>query len=179
MKHGAKIWTELSRERLIMHYGRGLEKRSYQLPHGTTADFYLTLGQSTIACLALTGDRKVIMGRQFRPGPNSILLELPGGAVDEGEGLIEATERELLEETGYRGRVEYVGSVVPSAYATYLKHALIAFDCEQVAEPKVESNGEEIEVELITLEELRAHIRTGQMTDVDVTYLCLDKLGLL
>jgi len=33
---------------------------------------------------------------------------LPGGSVDEGEGFVEATERETLKETGYRVKVKSV-----------------------------------------------------------------------
>ncbi|MGB4834024.1 MAG: NUDIX domain-containing protein [Candidatus Moraniibacteriota bacterium] len=96
-----------------------------------------------------------------------------------GEDVESAIARELLEETGYRGNVTFITSVLPSAYATYRKNAAVVIDCEKVAEPKLEDNGEEVEALLMSLDEFRAHIRTGHMTDVEIAYLGLDYLGLL
>lgn len=179
MKYGVKDWEEISREEVFKKYRRGIEKKVFRLPSGKEADFYLNSGGDSIACLALTKDNQVILVKQFRPGPNKILLEIPGGGFEENETPEQAMKRELLEETGYKGSVKFVTSVLPTAYATYRKNALIATDCEKIAEPKLEDNGEELEVVLMSIDEFRAHIRTGQMTDVEISYLCLDQLGLL
>ncbi|QQR78717.1 MAG: NUDIX hydrolase [Candidatus Moraniibacteriota bacterium] len=172
-------WEELSREVVFQKYGRGVEKRVFRLPDGKEADFFLSTGHSSIACLALTKDWQVILVREFRPGPAEVLIELPGGGVSPGENVESAIARELLEETGYRGNVTFITSVLPSAYATYRKNAAVVIDCEKVAEPKLEDNGEEVEALLMSLDEFRAHIRTGHMTDVEIAYLGLDYLGLL
>ncbi len=172
-------WEEISREKIFEKYGRGIEKKVFRLPHGKEADFYLNSGHSSIACLALTKEKRVILVKQFRPGPKKILLELPGGGMSDDETIEQAMERELLEETGYRGKVQFLTSILPSAYAVYEKNALIVLDCEKVAEPKLEDNGEELEVVLLSLDEFRKHIRTGQMSDVEISYLCLDHLDLL
>ncbi|MFZ2300137.1 MAG: NUDIX hydrolase [Candidatus Moraniibacteriota bacterium] len=179
MNNRVENWEEVSREEVFKKYGRGIEKRTFRLPHGREADFYLSSGHPSIACLALTKDRQVILVKQFRPGPGKILLELPGGGFQGTETTEQAMERELLEETGYRGRVQFVTDTLPSAYSTYIKNALVATDCEKVGEPQLEDNGESIEVVLMSLDEFRKHIRTGQMTDVEISYLCLDYLGLL
>jgi len=172
-------WTEIKREKIFEQYGRGIERRRFRLPDNREADFILKTGCDSVACLALTRDRQVILVRQFRPGPARELLEIPGGARLAEESLVLAAERELLEESGYRGEMRYVGSVIPCAYSLYTKHFLVAVECEKVSEPQVEENGEELEVVLLSLEDFRAHIRTGQMTDVEGAYLCLDHLGLL
>lgn len=172
-------WEEISREKIFEKYGRGIEKKVFRLPNGREADFYLNSGDGSVACLALTKAGEVILVRQFRPGPKRVLLEIPGGGLNENENLEQAMERELLEETGYQGRIQFVTSVLPNAYATYQKNVFVATDCEKVAEPKLEDNGEELEVVLMSIEDFRRHIRTGQMTDVEISYLSLDHLGLL
>ena len=172
-------WEEVSREEVFKKYGRSIEKVVFRLPDGHEADFYLRNGQGSIACLALTKENQVILVRQFRPGPKRILLELPGGGVQSGESMEAAMARELLEETGYVGNVRFVTSVLPDAYAVFRKNALIVTDCEKKAEPKLEDNGETVEAVLMSLEEFRAHLSSGQLTDVEIAYLGLDHLGLL
>jgi len=172
-------WEEVSREEVFKKYGRSIEKAVFRLPDGHEADFYLRNGQGSIACLALTKENQVILVRQFRPGPKRILLELPGGGVQPGESMEAAMARELLEETGYAGKVRFVTSVLPDAYAVFRKNALVATDCEKKAEPKLENNGEVVEAVLMSLEEFRVHLSSGQLTDVEIAYLGLDHLGLL
>jgi 8-oxo-dGTP diphosphatase len=47
--------------------------------------------------------REVLMTEQSDPVPE---IQLPGGALDPGEGALRALHRECLEETGWRIRVE-------------------------------------------------------------------------
>ena len=49
-----------------------------------------------------------ILIRQFRPPTDSYILEFPAGLVDPGENPETTAMRELLEETGYVGRVENI-----------------------------------------------------------------------
>jgi ADP-ribose pyrophosphatase len=172
-------WQEISREEVFRKFGRGVEKRVYRLPKGNEEEFYLRSGHSSIACLALTEDNRVILAKQFRPGPAEVLLEMPGGGMNEGETKEEAMARELLEETGYQGNIQFVTDLIPDAYAAYRKNFFVATECRKVAEPKEEDNGEEIEVVLMSLPEFRVHLQTGRATDIEGAYLGLDFLGLL
>ncbi len=174
-----KNWEEISREEVFKKYHRGIERKIFRLPNNKEVDFYLNSGRDYVACVAFTKEKKVILVRQFRPGPKKILMEIPGGILSRDETPEQAMERELLEETGYKGKIQFLTSIIPSAYATYKKNALIALDCEQISEPKLEDNDEELEVVLMSIEDFRKHIRTGQMSDVEISYLCLDHLGLL
>jgi len=51
---------------------------------------------------------RYILIRQFRPPTDSYILEFPAGLVDPGENSETTATRELLEETGYIGRVENI-----------------------------------------------------------------------
>ncbi|MBA3266440.1 MAG: NUDIX hydrolase, partial [Nocardioidaceae bacterium] len=58
-------------------------------------------GGQTVGVLALTPEGRLVMVRQFRPGPDRVVLNVPGGFVDAGETPVEAAARELTEETGF------------------------------------------------------------------------------
>jgi len=94
-------WEELSRETAFYNkYDRGIEKVRYKLPDGTESDFYIKKEKSAICVLALTKDKKVVLAKQFRPGPNEIILELPGGGIEKGEDQRAALNREIMDEAG-------------------------------------------------------------------------------
>lgn len=152
--------------------------RKYQLPDGRITNWDIHLGGPSIAVLALTDDNRVILSREFRPGPNVILDELPGGFVDEGEELLEAAARELLEETGYKGELEYVGSSWLSSISTTRRNVAIARNCKKVQEQQ-DDGGEYISVVIKELPELIAQVRQGEMTDTDLAFMALDRAGLL
>lgn len=172
-------WEETKRKPGQKLYDRSVDKVWFRLPNGKEVDFALFSGGKSVACVALTKNNEVILARQFRPGPKKILTEIPGGGLKEGENPEEAMVRELLEETGYQGKMKLVTDLFHDAYSPRVKYALVATECEKIAEPKLEDNGESVEVVLKSLPEFREHLRSGQLTDVEIGYLGLDYLKLL
>ncbi|MDZ7611929.1 MAG: NUDIX hydrolase [Candidatus Moranbacteria bacterium] len=169
---------ELSRKIAFQKYGRKIEETIFKMPDGENKDFYLKKEGPATGILALTKDQQVILVKQFRPGPNEILNELPGGYVDENETPEQAAERELLEETGYRGKAEFVTTAYDCAYSTMNRHCVVVKDCEKVAEQNLDKS-EFAEVVLMNLDEFRELLKSGKNTDIEVGYIGLDYLGLL
>lgn len=155
-----------------------VEHRRYSLPDGTEAVWDIFGAPASVAILAITDDDEVVLARQFRPGPGRVLDELPGGGVDPGEEVLAAAERELLEETGYAGEVELAGCSWLASAARTRRHVAVARHARRVGEPRQEP-GEFVEVVLMEMNRFREHLRTGELTDVDLRYLALDHLGLL
>ena len=62
--------------------------KTFRLPDDNLATRATFLAENTRAAgvIALTADNKVIVGHQFRPGPEKMMIEIPGGGVDEGAG---------------------------------------------------------------------------------------------
>ena len=149
--------------------------RTYDLPDGTTTDWDIIDDHDAAAVLAITRGGEVVLVRQYRPGPGRVLDELPGGMVDDGETPIEAAARELLEETGYRGTIEIVGSCWLMASSTRRQYVALARDCERVRDPDPGPD-EFCETVLVSLDDFRRHLRSGELTDVDLGYLALDHL---
>lgn len=155
-----------------------LTVRRFELPDGAEVDWDIFGAEQTVAIVAITDDDLVVLARQFRAGPGRVLDELPGGLVDPGESVLEAAARELLEETGYAGDLESAGADWLAAASRTRRHVVVARHARRVGEPAPEP-GEFIDVVLLALADLRAHLRSGELTDVDLGYLALDHLRLL
>ncbi|MFE6050488.1 NUDIX hydrolase [Kitasatospora sp. NPDC056446] len=172
-------WHEIERTTVFSKFGRSVDRVDFELPDGRKEDFYLKRERPAGAVLALTPDRHVILARQYRPGPDRVLYELPGGVIEPGERAADAIARELLEETGYQGEVHAAGRYWHDAYSDALRHAFFATDCVKVAEPRPEPT-EFIEVVTLALDEFRTRVlRRGELTDAAAAYLALDALDLL
>jgi ADP-ribose pyrophosphatase len=80
-------------------------------PRGRERFWSVRTAYDYAAVLAVTEDGRVPLVRQFRPAVEEHVLELPSGAVDEGERPEDAIRRELLEETGCQaGELVALGS---------------------------------------------------------------------
>jgi len=178
MEKKIKKWEEISRKIAFQKYSRKIEKVMYKIPSGEKSDFYVKKEGPAVGILALTKDDQIILVKQFRPGPNEILDELPGGYIDDNETPKQAAERELLEETGYSGNARFVINAFDCAYSTMQRACVVITDCKKNAEQRLEKN-EFAEVVLVSLDEFRSLLRSGKNTDIEVGYLGLDYLNLL
>ena len=172
-----QAWQKL-REIDIFTNFRSIFRKTFLLPNGAEADFEIKQEPRTASILALTAHNTVILVQQFRPGPEEILLELPGGGVNPGEDPAQAAARELLEETGYCGDIEPAGSSWHCAYSTMRKYHFVARNCVKVQDQELDEL-EFIQVIEMPLADFMQHVRSGQMTDVAGAYMGLEKLQLL
>jgi ADP-ribose pyrophosphatase len=144
--------------------------------------YYVYEFPTWVTALALTEDGKVILERQYRHALGETHYELPGGCVDDTDPSLQyAIERELLEETGYQfSTFEYLGktSANPSTN-TNLMHIYLATGGKKVKEQHLD-HGEEIDVVLCTMEELKQLLRDNQLIQsmhVTALFYALAKLG--
>ncbi len=97
-----------------------VQTQTFVMPDDRRTDWDVLVGGGTVAVVAMTDDDRVVLAKQFRPGPGRILLELPGGMVEEGEDVVEAAARELSEETGFVATdLALVGQTWLASYATH------------------------------------------------------------
>ena len=73
-------------------------------PKGSAID-----GVGIVAILQKPTGPEIVLQKQFRPPINKVVIEVPAGLVDAGEGAAESAVRELKEETGYVGTVDKEG----------------------------------------------------------------------
>jgi ADP-ribose pyrophosphatase len=168
-------WRKRS-ETVVYDRFRRILNRTFDLPNGEVAEFEILDLLDSVAVLALTPSNEVILVEEFRPGPEAVLFELPGGVVERGQTPQEAAREELLEETGYEGELLEAGSLIRDAYATNVKHVFAATNCRHVAQPEQPEFTAPL---LMPFDSFRDHLREGRLTDSEVAYRALDELGLL
>jgi len=141
-----------------------VNKERFAHPDGRADDFYVTDCNDWVLALALTKDNKIILVNQHRFGTKSFSVEPPGGVIDNGEDPIKAAERELLEETGYKGVCPILlASVSPNpAIMNNKSHIVLIKDCIKISDTNFDKN-EEISTKLYSLNELDDLIYSGRM----------------
>lgn len=176
-------WKILSSEYLFKDLWFKVRKDRCQKPDGGIVDpYYVYEFPAWVTALALTEDGKVIMERQYRHAIGEICLELPGGCVDDTDkSFEEAVARELLEETGYAfSSYEYLGKISANPSTNNnLMHMFLARGGKKVSGQKLDPN-EEIQVELVTIAELKAMVRENKILQaMHVTSILygLEKMG--
>ena len=115
--------------------------------------------------IALTEGQEVLLVRQWRFGSGELSLEIPGGMIDPGERELDAAQRELLEETGYRaGEWTRLGEVRPNpAFMSNRCGTWLARDLSWIEEPKGDGS-EEISVESAPLAAIPGLISSGEIS---------------
>jgi len=158
---------------------RTIVSKTFILPNGKTHDFqiYDKEGQEYAGVVALTKDNQVVVLEQFRPGPEKIFTEIPGGFVDPGEDHRTAVLRELEEETGYTaGELIYTGINYKDTYNNAKWHFYLATNCVPTGKGQELEDTEDAEIKLISIEEFITNAKEGRITDVPAVFLAYDEL---
>ena len=131
---------------------------------------YVVSPMEAVAVVALAGEGRLVLTRQYRHPVGAVIYDLPAGRMDDGEEALAAARRELKEETGYEaGRWEALGRYNPypgsMRAATNLFFAADLTPGEQRLDP-----GEELEVVLVPVEEVMEGILAGRYLDFSLQY---------
>ena len=106
----------------------------------------------TAMIIPVTEDGKIIIALQEQPHKPPFIGAV-GGRVDEGEDILEAAKRELLEETGYKAK-EWVlfDAVQPISKIEWAVYTFIAKGCKKIAEQKLDG-AEKIDLKFVSFDE--------------------------
>jgi ADP-ribose pyrophosphatase len=152
--------------------------KTFKTPDGKTATRAIFLAESKKAAgvIAITKDYKVIVARQFRPGPEKIMDEIPGGYVEENEEPEQAARRELMEETGYTaGEMTFLGEFGRDAYMNGRWHYYLAKDCMKSNKQQLDHD-EFVTIELLSIQEFIDGAKNDHMTDMAAVLVAYDQL---
>ena len=176
-------WKILSSEYLFNDLWFKVRKDICETQEGKIINpYYVYEFPEWATAFALTEDNKVILVRQYRHPVGEVIIELPGGCVDDtDEDLQAAIARELLEETGYTfTSYESLGKISanPSTNTNWM-HMFLAKGGKKVSMQKLDHN-EEIIVELYSIDELKQMLRENkviQAMHVTCILYALEKIG--
>ena len=155
---------------------------TYAMPDGEVIEpFYVLECPPWVNVVALTHEGEVVLVRQYRPGSQTITLELPGGAANPDDPTpLHAIRRELREETGYGGGdfVE-LGALWPNpASQNNAVHSFLATGVERIAATEPDDS-EFLDVVQLPLDEVIALARNGGLAHalhVAALFLALSRL---
>jgi len=134
-------------------------------PGGVHAQRDVVRHSGSVAILAITGDDRIVLVRQYRYPVDAQVWELPAGRVDPGEQPLDAARRELEEETGLSPAqvaplVTYFSS---PGFCDEVMHLFRATALRPV--PTRPDPDERIEVAFVSRDEARAMIARGELRD--------------
>jgi ADP-ribose pyrophosphatase len=153
------------REELLKGHFLHVVRDTVRLPDGDSAVREYVVHPGAVAVVPLLDDGRILLERQYRHPTRQVMIEIPAGKLDAGEGALVCGQRELLEETGYVARewayaftmyptVAYSDEAIEIWFARGLQHRGAQLD-----------QGEFLEVFTATPQEFLAWCREGQIVD--------------
>lgn len=160
-------WETLDRETAYTCPGFDVVHEAVRLPDGTVTDFDYLHEPPAVVVLPFTTEGEVVLVEEWRQAVDRVSRGLPAGGVEPSDdGLGEAVDRELAEETGYEpGDVEHLVSVAPTnGVADSVHHHFVATDCTPTAEQDLDVD-ESIRVDTASYETLKTAVAAGDYRD--------------
>ena len=155
--------TKVRGERLFSGRVIKIEKDTVTLPNGQETTREIVRHPGAVAIVAVR-DEEILLVRQYRYAVASELLEIPAGKLDQGEEPAVCAERELREETGYRGSLIPMGTYYTTpGFSDEVMHIFLARDL--VWDPLHLDEDEFLEVSSMSLAEALEQARQGGFRD--------------
>lgn len=138
---------------------------SMAFANGNFADWDFIHHNGAAAMVAEDADGKIVIIRQWRPGAEGEILELPAGGINPGEEPMDAAVRELREETGALcDEAKPLLMIQPSP--AYNDEKVHMFYCKVTGYTDLElDDNEYVTIERYSLEELIGKIMNREIAD--------------
>lgn len=173
------LWTKVQQQIKKTNPYHSQVEKEFILPDGKQKIAYTGHHNPFVIGMALTPLNEIILVREYRPGPERIMMDMPTGSVNAGEDTAEAMARELAEETGYAGEVEKINVTYTAPYSNQERHTFLIRNCVQIGAQKLDHD-EFIEVVTMDLQKfVLEYVVPGKTTNAAAVMYCLNRLGLI
>ncbi|MBE9168176.1 NUDIX hydrolase [Pleurocapsales cyanobacterium LEGE 06147] len=167
MSPGNKPSTVLQQR--LFYKGRRFdyEVNRLRLPNGVEGDWECIRHPGGALAVPVTPEGKLVLVRQYRFTVQGRLLEFPAGTVESHEDPAKTIKREIEEETGYRaGSWRSLGKFpLAPGYSDEYIYAFLARDLQKLETPPQQDDDEDMEVILMSPQELEEAILAGEPID--------------
>jgi ADP-ribose pyrophosphatase len=159
---------QLLKQRLFFQ-GRkfSFEVNRLRLPNRAEGEWECIRHPGGALAVPITPTGQLVLVRQYRFAVQGRLLEFPAGTLEPHEDPLTTIQREIEEETGYRAHQWRSLGQFPLApgYSDEFIYPFLARDLEKLAVPPGQDDDEDIEVVLMTPNELEQAILRGVPVD--------------
>jgi ADP-ribose pyrophosphatase len=141
----------------------GLDR--YEKPDGSEGEYHYVHSRGSVMIVACFADDTFLLTKQYRYLNRRVSLEFPGGGQLPGLTAEEQAQRELQEESGFSGKLTFLGVFNPCNGITD-EHCsvFLATDLRAVADVQPDDSEEFIHVRC-SRAEIYAAIRSGELWD--------------
>jgi ADP-ribose pyrophosphatase len=135
------------------------------MPSGRKAIREVVTHPGGVVVVPVLEDGRLVLLRQFRYPLQTFILEFPAGKLDSNQTPVDTARRELEEESGYRAENMHfeLSFHTSPGFCNEIIHLFLASGLTQV-EQRLEE-GEQISVEIVTVEECMKMIESGEIAD--------------
>lgn len=144
----------------------GLRRDMIRLPNGELQDYHVFEVTDAVVVVPVLPDGSILMIWQYRYPHGRTHWEVPAGRMHADESPVEAVERELREETGFRSAsIERLCNFYPiNGISDHYAHAYVASGCEQVGVPDLDAS-EVLEVRRFEERDVKRLLASGEILD--------------
>ena len=168
MKKSSKRWKLLRSKPVLENKWLSIYSNDYKLPDGKVSRGYYHLSRPNyVLIIAMDESKKIVVQRNYRRGVDDFVYELPAGWIDKDETPQQAAERELKEETGYKGKAIVLGEIYPQPGFSSMRAygALVRITSTDKGEQEL-GHDEHIDYELVGLDEVSKLVSEGKIKDM-------------
>lgn len=164
-------------EKEVVFAGRmlKLDRDTVRLPNGVETTREVVRHPGAVGILPFNGD-ELLLVRQYRYPIEQVTLEMPAGKLDFGEEPLICAQRELREETGYRGNLEHLVSIYTTpGFTDEIIHLYKAVDLTW--DPLQTDDDEFLNVESIPWAKAKEMVLSGEINDAKTMLAILMLIG--
>ncbi len=160
-----KRWEKLSTELKFSNNWWSYRIDKYLLPDGKEGEYHYAFTHGSAFVIPINDNGKIIMVKQYRYLNDRFSMEFPGGGVKKENNHDREAEKELIEETGFEGELEYAGMFNPyNGVTNEICKVYIARNLKPSSEYKKDDSEEFVIYEFST-EEIEIMISNNEIYD--------------